>query len=177
MGGPAGLVLGLGVATLLPVALSVLESSRDRRLRREMVRAAPLVADLLAATLAAGVPIERAVGVIARAVGGPAGEALAGVVRRQELGEPAHTAWARLDSLPGVGAIARTVARSVAGGAPLADVLGQLARDLRVAAHAEALADVRAVSVRAVLPLGLCLLPAFVLLGVVPIVGGLLPDL
>ena len=44
-------------------------------------------------------------------------------------------------------------------------------------ASAAALAEVRATAVRAVLPLGLCLLPAFALLGIAPIVGGLLPSL
>ncbi|MCW2792983.1 MAG: type secretion system protein, partial [Nocardioides sp.] len=35
----------------------------------------------------------------------------------------------------------------------------------------------RAVGVKAALPLGLCLLPAFVLIGIVPLVAGLLTTL
>ena len=35
----------------------------------------------------------------------------------------------------------------------------------------------RAVGVRAALPLGLCLLPSFLLLGIVPLVVGMLSDL
>ncbi len=67
--------------------------------------------------------------------------------------------------------------RSSRTGAPLAGVLAGTADDLRAEASAAALAEVRSTAVRAVLPLGLCLLPAFVLLGIAPIVGGLLPEL
>ena len=125
----------------------------------------------------AGVPLEHAIPVVARAIGGPAGERLMGVHRRAELGEPVDRAWAGLSQAPGLGGVARAVARSSRTGAPLAALLAQSAEDLRAQASAAALAEVRATAVRAVLPLGLCLLPAFALLGIAPIVGGLLPSL
>ena len=80
-------------------------------------------------------------------------------------------------SAPGLGGIARAVARSSRTGAPLATLLSSAAIDLRAEASAAALVQVRAASVRCVLPLGLCLLPAFGLLGIVPVVAGLLPAL
>lgn len=175
MGGVLGFVAGVVVAPLLAAVLSRLESARARRDRLELIRSAPLVADLFAASLAAGAPLERALPVVARAVGGAAGSALIGVHRRIELGEPPAMAWLTLTSRPGLDGIARTVARSARTGAPLSSLLSTTADDLRSAASAAALAEVRAASVRAVLPLGLCLLPAFALLGIVPIVGGLLP--
>ena len=55
--------------------------------------------------------------------------------------------------------------------------MARLAVDLRRGARARVEARARAVGVRAALPLGLCLLPAFVLLGVVPLVAGSLPVL
>ncbi len=177
LGGAPGVVAAVVIVLVLPAALGRLETGEARRIRRELVRSAPLVADLMASALTAGVPIDQAIPVIARAVGGPAGALLLEVDRRLALGESATLAWKHLEPQPGLGAVARTIARSVQGGAPAADLLARAAEDLRVAAHAEVLAEVRAVSVRAVLPLGLCLLPAFVLLGVVPIVGGLLPSL
>jgi Flp pilus assembly protein TadB len=154
-----------------------LEPARVRRERLDLLRTAPLVAELLAAALMAGVPLDHAVPVVARAVGGAAGERLVGVHRRAELGEPVARAWEGLTRTPGLGAVARAVARSSRTGAPLAVVLTQAAEDLRSQAAAAALAEVRATAVRAVLPLGLCLLPAFALLGIAPIVGGLLPSL
>ncbi|MCU0262797.1 MAG: type II secretion system F family protein [Candidatus Nanopelagicales bacterium] len=177
VGGLPGAVVGVGVALLLPVVIARLEPARVRRERLELIHAAPLVAELLSAALVAGVPLEHAVPVVARAVGGAAGGRLMGVHRHVELGEPVARAWEVLSRTPGLGAVARAVARSSRTGAPLAAVLAQSAEDLRAQAVAAALAEVRATAVRAVLPLGLCLLPAFALLGIAPIVGGLLPAL
>ncbi len=177
VGGLPGGVVGVGVALLVPALIARMEPARVRRERLDLLRAAPLVAELLAAALMAGVPLDHAVPVVARAVGGAAGERLVGVHRRAELGEPVARAWEGLTRTPGLGAVARAVARSSRTGAPLAVVLTQAAEDLRSQAAAAALAEVRATAVRAVLPLGLCLLPAFALLGIAPIVGGLLPSL
>ena len=177
LGGAVGGALGVAVALVLPGLIGRLEPARVRRERLELVRAAPLVADLLSAALMAGVPLEHAIPVVARAIGGPAGDLLACVHRRAQLGEPVESAWAGLAQAPGLGGVARAVARSSRTGAPLAALLGQSAEDLRAEASAVALAEVRSTAVRAVLPLGLCLLPAFALLGIAPIVGGLLPAL
>jgi Flp pilus assembly protein TadB len=174
IGGWIGAVLGVAAAVVTPLVIARLEPASARRRRLALQRAAPLVADLLAAALAAGVPLERAVPVVGRAVGGPAGSALGRVHDLVSLGEPSAQAWARLAREPGLGPIARCVARSARTGAPLAALLGTTAGELRAASAAAALAEVRAVSVRAVLPLGLCLLPAFTLLGIVPVVVGLL---
>ena len=127
--------------------------------------------------MTAGVPLERALPVVARAVGGPAEGLLTGVRRRMELGEAAEVAWSGITQAPGLGDLARTVARSSRTGAPLAGLLATSAEGLRAQAAADALIEVRRTGVRSVLPLGLCLLPAFVLLGIVPVVGGLLPSL
>lgn len=177
VGGPVGLVSGVVVAVVLPRAIARLEPASARAERLGLLRAGPLVADLLAASLVAGVPIERALPVVARALGGPTERLLLPVHHRMRLGVPADVAWSALADSPGLGGIARTVARSSRTGAPLAALLAAAAVDLRAEASAAAMAEVRATSVRAVLPLGLCLLPAFALLGVVPVVGGLLPSL
>ena len=139
-----GGALGVVVALVLPVLIARLEPARVRRERLELIRSAPLVADLLAAALMAGVPLEHAIPVVARAIGGPAGESLMGVHRRTELGEPMARAWAGLSQAPGLGGVARAVARSSRTGAPLAALLAQSAEDLRTQASAAALAEVRA---------------------------------
>jgi hypothetical protein len=48
----------------------------------------------------------------------------------------------------------------------------RLAEDLRRDTRAQLESRARAVGVKAALPLGVCLLPAFVLVGVVPLVAG-----
>jgi hypothetical protein len=48
----------------------------------------------------------------------------------------------------------------------------RLSDDLRRQVRAEVESRARAVGVKAALPLGTCLLPAFVLVGVVPLVAG-----
>jgi pilus assembly protein TadC len=50
----------------------------------------------------------------------------------------------------------------------------RLADELARSARAEVEDRARAVGVKAALPLGLCLLPAFLLLGIAPLVAGLL---
>lgn len=175
VGGVPGIVVGALVGLGLPVVVAGLEPASARRRRLSLVRSGPLVADLLAAALSAGVPLERALPVVAHAVGGPAAELLREVDRRCQLGEPAAAAWGRLRGEPGLGGVARAVARSARTGAPVTTLLSDAAVELRGEAEAAALARVRATGVRAVLPLGLCLLPAFALLGIAPMVGGFLP--
>ena len=55
--------------------------------------------------------------------------------------------------------------------------MSRLADDLAAARAAEVEERARAVGVKAALPLGLCLLPAFVLIGIVPLVAALLSTL
>ncbi|MGN6331946.1 MAG: type II secretion system F family protein [Motilibacteraceae bacterium] len=74
---------------------------------------------------------------------------------------------------PEVAAFARSVARAVAGGAPLADSLARLAGEVRQAQRASAQEAAHRAGVRMVGPLVACALPAFVLVGVVPAVAGL----
>ncbi len=50
--------------------------------------------------------------------------------------------------------------------------MARLAEDLRAVTRSEMEGRARAVGVKAAGPLGLCLLPAFVLVGVVPLVAG-----
>lgn len=68
---------------------------------------------------------------------------------------------------------AHLLERSFVTGAPLNSALGTLSDQLRSSVTQAVTRKVRAVGVKAVMPLGLCFLPAFVLLTVVPIAVGL----
>ncbi|GGR20981.1 type II secretion system F family protein [Agromyces mediolanus] len=66
--------------------------------------------------------------------------------------------------------IDRIVGLAAAAGAPVAELLRAEAFRVRRAARAEGLSRAAALGVRLMIPLGVCVLPAFVLLGVAPLV-------
>jgi tight adherence protein B len=70
--------------------------------------------------------------------------------------------------------LAQTLALAERAGVPAAGLLRACALDRRADAAAEGLARAERLGVRLVLPLGVCVLPAFVLVGVVPVVLGIL---
>ena len=177
VGWPWGVVAGATVTVVAALTLARLESSAARAERLQVTADAPLAAELLSAALAAGVPLERAVPVVADAISGPLGARMRRVDHLVSLGRPAASAWGTLGSEPALAPLVAAVARSARTGAPLADLLTLAAGDLRDQARAAARTEIRAASVRAVMPLGLCLLPAFALLGVAPLVGSLVSGL
>lgn len=171
---PWGVLLGLVVGVVAERVLRVSSSRKvSRRRSRRLLRDLPVTADLLSACFHAGAEPATAVAVVADAVGGPVADALHRVVSVLSLGgDPAHT-WAQLGQHPELAPLGRALARAVDTGAPLADTLTVLATDLRHARRVGAQASAHRVGVYAVAPLGLCFLPAFVLLGVVPVVVGI----
>ncbi|PZE68160.1 type II secretion system F family protein [Curtobacterium sp. MCBD17_021] len=70
--------------------------------------------------------------------------------------------------------LAETLALAERAGVPAAELLRACALDRRADAAAEGIARAERLGVRLVLPLGVCVLPAFVLVGVVPVVLGIL---
>ncbi|MFF5209994.1 type II secretion system F family protein [Streptosporangium sp. NPDC000396] len=176
VGGVPGAVVGvIGFA----VALMVLKRREPPWSRRERDRVAadlPLAADLMVACLRAGQPITGAIDVTVEAVGGPLGDRLAWVSGQLRLGAAPESAWQALAAEGPLAPLARTMSRAALSGAPVADVLTRLSDDARHAARAASSAAARRVGVQAVAPLGLCFLPAFVFLGIVPVVAGLAGD-
>ncbi|MBG6224482.1 hypothetical protein IWX63_001041 [Arthrobacter sp. CAN_A2] len=94
--------------------------------------------------------------------------------RRPPLGRVAHR---RSDPLPIVEDVRQGLRFGTATGAPSAALLHAHAAQLRRRHNREVDRRAAALGVQLVLPLGLCSLPAFICLGVVPVVLGLLPDL
>ncbi|MBY8855837.1 type II secretion system F family protein [Nocardia sp. CA2R105] len=132
--------------------------------------------DLLAACLRAGLPV----GVAARAVASIAppelGTALHRVADLLALGADQPDAWRRVAQEAGsadIQALARMAARSARSGACLADAVSELAGQCRAAVEDAAAARAERAGVLIGGPLGLCFLPAFVCLGIVPVVIGL----
>ncbi|MET8826594.1 type II secretion system F family protein [Streptomyces sp. NPDC004610] len=139
----------------------------------EAGRQLPLAADLLAACIAAGagpVPAAHAVG---EALGGPVGDALARGAAEVRLGAEPATAWRALAALPGARGLARLLARADESGLPAAAPVARLAEDTRAQWTREATARARRAAVLISAPVGLCFLPAFIAVGVVPVVLGM----
>jgi Flp pilus assembly protein TadB len=173
VGGPLGLLLAVVAAVVLPRWLGRLEPARVRQRRQRLVRDLPVAADLLAACLAAGSAPEPALDAVARAVGGPVEEVFGSVAVALRLGVDPAVAWGRYRQEPDVAPLARAVGRALAGGTPLAVAVARCGNDLRARRRLAGDAAAEAVGVKATGPLGLCFLPAFVLLGVAPTVIGL----
>ncbi|GGQ38143.1 type II secretion system F family protein [Streptomyces althioticus] len=136
-------------------------------------RQLPLAADLLSACIAAGagpVPAAQAVG---EALGGPVGDALARGAAEVRLGGEPGEAWRRLAALPGAVPLARLLERADVSGLPLAAPMGRLAAEARAEWSRAATTRARRAAVLISAPVGLCFLPAFIAVGVLPVVIGL----
>ncbi|GAA4543363.1 type II secretion system F family protein [Pseudonocardia xishanensis] len=129
--------------------------------------------ELLATCLESGLPVPTAVEVAAQRIEGPASATLRRVGGLLELGSDGAEAWTCTTAVPELAAFGRAARRSADTGAGLARVARGEAERLRagLADAAEARAERAAVLVAA--PLGLCFLPAFLALGIAPVVIGL----
>jgi pilus assembly protein TadC len=171
--GRAGLVLAAVVAVGGWVLLDRLGSNSDADGRAERVRHdLPYALDLLAGVLSAGAALDAALAVVGPAVGGPVGTAFASVATAMRLGQPAAQAWQLVDGPDSLVDVGRTLVRASVSGTAVADSVRRAAVAQRATARVAAESVARRAGVLAVLPLGLCFLPAFVLLAVVPMVAG-----
>jgi pilus assembly protein TadC len=171
-GMPVGLAAGVGTARFLRGR----EPAQVRRERLAAMADLPLGADLLAAALRAGAPVDRAVAAVAEALGGPLGELLRRVGRSLRLGADPVEAWAHLAPVNGAERLVAAAVRSSASGGALAGALSRLADDLRADRAVAVEAAAQRAGVLIVLPLGLCFLPAFLLAGLVPVLVSVLAD-
>ncbi|MBK3582042.1 hypothetical protein JHN63_51600 [Streptomyces sp. MBT65] len=94
----------------------------------------------------------------------------AAIAARQR--EPAD-AWRRLAALPGAGPLARLLERADESGLPAAGPVARLAAEARADWARTTTARARRAAVLVTAPVGLCFLPAFIAVGVLPVVIGL----
>jgi Flp pilus assembly protein TadB len=133
----------------------------------------PFALDLAAAVLRGGAPVSMALEHAAPGIGGPAAQTFIRAARLLRLGASPTEAWRVLEADPGLAALSAVCRRSATSGVRLAAAWEQLAVDLRADRRAVALARAHRAGVFAMAPLGLCFLPAFVCLGVIPDVVGI----
>lgn len=146
-------------------------AGRDKSATEFLRSAATL--DLLAACLAGGLPVPVALEAVAGTASPQTAIALRSVASHLALGVEPAEAWAPVRERPGLAELAVAATRTARAGTALAAHAKDLARRLRESLSAEA--DERAERAGVVLaaPIGLCFLPAFLCLGVLPVVLGL----
>ncbi|WP_172797086.1 type II secretion system F family protein [Devriesea agamarum] len=125
------------------------------------------------ACLRAGAPLAKALRDVSMALGSdPSASVLHQAAEALSLGTSGHTS---LSALPlGLHPLRDAAVLSERTGADLADLLTAAAHDDRRSRARRAEARAATLAVRLVLPTGLCILPAFVVLGIVPTVYSLL---
>lgn len=177
LGAPVGWVAAPVAVVAVWVTIARLEPPDVRREREQVRRDLPHVVQLLGVALAAGSSLPEAIRQVAQAMPGPAADRLRAAEGRLAVGVPAGQVWAALSRQSGFERVGRAFERAESAGAPIADVIAHLGQDLARSARAEIEDRARTVGVRAALPLGLCLLPAFLAVGIVPVVASSLGSL
>ena len=177
-------LFGLGLAfagrrwTAALVHRAEVESTRAGHTGGEQALNAPtvdtaLVLELLAAQLRAGLAPLAALGTLAEALNS---RPLHTVCQRLQMGSSWGSAWP--GSAAGTfGELRDALAPAYTGGAPSTALLLSLADAHRLSERRAAERAAGKLSVALVVPLGLCSLPAFICLGIVPILISLLPTL
>jgi Flp pilus assembly protein TadB len=169
VGGPLTAPAGVAVAAVVWVVAGRLEPRAVRLRREEVRRDLPHVVTLLAAALRSGAAPASAIDLVCRALPGAAAERLVPVAARLQLGGDPVAIWAGLADDVALGPLGRTLSRAHRTGAPVVEAVEGLGDDLARRARADVEDRARAIGVRAAVPLGLCLLPSFLLLGIVPL--------
>jgi pilus assembly protein TadC len=170
VGGVFGIAAGASAFVVADRVVRKLEPAQARQRRQSREAELPLTLNLLSVCLQAGMPLVAALETVADALPGPFSADLRVVAGLQRLGAAAPAAWAELAADQDLAPLARAVGRSAESGSRLAAAFDRLATDRRSALAASGLARARSAGVVAMAPLGLCFLPAFVCLGIVPIV-------
>ena len=174
VGGFAGVLLGLAAGLGIGWWRQRLPSGPVEEYdAAQAARQLPLAADLVAACIAAGAGPVMAAQAVGEALGGPVGERLARGAAEVRLGGEPAGAWRRLASIPGAGALARLLERAGESGVPAAGPVARQAAEARAAWGRTATERARRAAVMVTAPVGLCFLPAFLAIGVLPVVIGL----
>jgi len=133
--------------------------------------------DLLSACLRAGLPVPTAITAVAGGLPPTAAQALRSSADLLALGADPHTAWTPATNCPDTAALARGARRAAQSGTALADLAMDLAATVRSNTADAAEATAQRAGVLITVPLGLCFLPAFICLGIVPVIAGLASQL
>ena len=192
----AGLLLGLPwwvalagacLAAVVVARLPVRESRAARIRERGLL---VVHADLLAGCLESGLPVGTALAAVRMEMepllfplatpdsNGPAAlQAWGSVAALLAVGADVDTAWRPAAECPELAAVAAAARRSALAGTPLAVAVRAHAAILRAESVAQMQSRAARAGVMMTAPLGVCFLPAFLCLGLAPVIIGLLGTL
>ena len=172
----AALDVSFGLAAAA-VAWFVLRRRAERRRRREaaeVLAELPEAVDLFALAASAGLSVRLAAEAVAPRLAGPIGGALRRAVQQMRLGVEAAEALEALIRVPAGEALrllVRPLIDSLRYGAAVGPALEKAASLARAERRRQAEAAARRIPLRLLFPLTFCVLPAFVLLTIVPTVA------
>ncbi len=166
-------VVGVGAGFAMWVAPHRRRVQRHRRKQAEVVEELPEAIDLLRLAASSGLNVHLAVAAVGERLEGPVGSGLSEAVRRTRAGTRLGDA---LEPLPdSVGEPLRPLIRVLIDadryGTELEPALAQLAADSRLLRRRRAEEQARLLPVRLLLPLVTCILPAFILLTLAPVLA------
>jgi Flp pilus assembly protein TadB len=169
--GPVGGVLAAGGSLLWGRWRALLAR---RRAARRQEHAVPELIDLLVVAVRGGFTPALAFELVAELAPAPLRPGVVEVVRHHRAGARFADALAALPARcgPALEPLTSALARVERYGDPLAPVLEQLASEARDQRRRGGEAAARVLPVRLCFPLVCCTLPAFVLLAIVPLLGG-----
>ena len=177
LGGPVGLAAAPAAAAAAWFVLARSVPGAVRRERDVAARELPHFVDLFACALRSGAAPHAALATVVAACPGPTAQRLQGALARLRMGVDPVVVWGSLVEDDVLATLGRTLVRAETSGSSVADAVERLADELERTSLAAVEDRARAVGVKAAVPLGLCLLPAFLLIGIVPTVAGLLTTL
>ncbi|HEY3573977.1 MAG TPA: type II secretion system F family protein [Arthrobacter sp.] len=153
------------------------EGSQTGAGRPPGLRDTAMMLELIAAMLQAGAGIGRALELVAAAASPEYGRALRPVVGAMAIGADWETAWRSSDvRSPEILALRDALGFAALTGAPSSSILYAQAARMRRERFRAAEKRAASLGVKLVVPLGLCSLPAFICLGVVPVLLALVPS-
>lgn len=170
---PGSVVWGVAFAAGASWVLRRGPVATARKKQQAVATDLPFLVLLLASGLRSGAAAGAALRLACEASPGPAADRLRPLTARLAWGVDPAEVWDELARDPVLGVLGRRLARAHRTGAAVAEAVTDLAEELAAERRLAVEDQARAVGVRAALPLGLCLLPAFLLLGIAPVVAGL----
>lgn len=173
-GGIVEVTLGLAAAAGCWLLLRRQVNRRRRQARAAVLAELPEAVDLFSLAASAGLSVRLALDAVAPLLRGPVGGALRRAARQMSLGVDTAEALAALPRSPAgepLRLLVRPLTDALRYGSPLGPALERAAAVARTERRREAETAARRVPLRLLFPLTLCVLPAFVLLTIVPTVA------
>jgi Flp pilus assembly protein TadB len=164
-------VLAAPAALVVWALPAIRRRTHHRRLHASLASEAPDLVELFRLAIGSGLTVHQSVAAVAPRARGISGAAVAEVPPRVARGERLADALDRLGELDdSIRPLATALASAERYGVPLGPTLDRLALESRLARRRRAEEVARRLPVQMLFPLVLCILPAFTLLTVVPLV-------